>query len=129
MEYFVKIDSYKVNRKHRSQPSSPTCTQWLVSEWEEIRLFSIAKAKMWVCSKKCIWAIEKDNGKLTELGTTGQDMAYMAKYTKDHNDEWHGYPVTPLRSADRPPTKILDAWKADDIINKAQQSKIVKGKF
>lgn len=84
---------------------------------------------MWVCPKNCLWVIEKDGEKLAKLGVTDIDDAYMAKYVTNHNHEWHGYPVTPSRDADRPPTVILDSWKRDGIINKAQQGKIVKGKW
>ena len=125
----LKINSYKVNRKHRDQSPKPDCTQWTVSEWEEIRLFSIAKIKSWVCPKNCLWAIEKDGGTVVELGTTGNDSAYMAKFVSDNNHDWHGYPVTPSRNADRPPTSVLDSWKADGIINKCQQGKITKGRW
>ncbi|MBR9902610.1 MAG: hypothetical protein GYB15_01435 [Gammaproteobacteria bacterium] len=125
----MKIDSYKVNRKHRDQKPKPDCTQWIVSEWEEIRLFSIAKFKNWVCPKKCLWSIEKDGSNVVELGTDGMGSAYMAKFVSNHNHEWHGYPVTPSRSADRPPTSVLDSWRNDGLINKSQQGKIVKGRW
>lgn len=125
----MKLDSYKINRKHRNQAPKPDCTQWTISEWDEIRLFSIAKSKMWVCPKNCLWAIEKDGVNFIQLGTTGADIAYMAKYVTNLNHEWHGYPVTPSRNADRPPTMILDSWKKEGIITKSQQSKIVKGKW
>jgi len=125
----LKLDSYKVNRKHRDQVAKADCTQWIVSEWEEVRLFTVAKKNEWICPKNCLWAIEGNGKKFTELGKTDKDLAYIAKYVTNHNHEWHGYPVTPSRSADRPPTAILDCWRNGNIITKSQQGKIVKGKW
>lgn len=125
----MKLDSYKVNRKHRDQVAKEDCTQWVVSEWEEIKLFAMAKTYDWACPKGALWAIEKKDGVIVELGRTDKDAAYLAKYVTNINNEWHGYPVTPLRQADRPPTKILDAWRNADLITKSQQGRIVKGKF
>lgn len=125
----MKIAGYKVNRKHRDQTAKADCTQWTVDEWEEIRLFTVAKSKMWVCPKNCLWVTHKNNGHLCAIGSSGVESAYIAKFVVDHNHEWHGYPVTPLREADRPPTTILDSWRAEGLINKAQQGKIIKGKF
>ncbi len=105
------------------------CTQWVVSEWEEIKLFAMAKAYDWACPKGALWAMEKNEGVIVELGRTDKDAAYMAKYVTNINDEWHGYPVTPFRQADRPPTKILDAWRNAELITKSQQGRIVKGRF
>lgn len=125
----MKLDSYKINRKHRDQVAKDDCTQWTVSEWEEIKLFSIAKANQWVCPKGCLWAVERSGSNLAELGRTGRDIAYMAKYVTNQNHEWHGYPVTPSRLADRPPTVILDSWRNAELITKPQQAKIIKGKW
>ena len=125
----MKLDSYKVNRKHRDQKAKADCTQWKVSEWEEVKLFSIAKIKEWICPKNNLWAIEKNGNKHTELGHTDKDIAYLAKYVTNKNNEWHGYPVTPSREADRPPTIVLDSWRKEQLITKPQQSKIIKGKW
>ncbi|MBH0017894.1 hypothetical protein [Pseudoalteromonas sp. NGC95] len=125
----MKLDSYKVNRKHRDQKPKAACTQWKVSEWQEIKLFSTAKEKEWVCPRNHLWAIEKIGNIYTELGNTDKDIAYMAKYVTNKNNEWHGYPVTPSRDADRPPTTVLDAWREEKIITKPKQSKIIKGKW
>lgn len=118
-----------MNPKHRNQPAGPACTQWTISVWEELRLFSVAKENEWVCAKNSLWAIEKIDNVIRPLGTTGQDIAYIAKYVTDHNHEWHGYPVTPSRQADRPPTVILDNWERRGIITRHQQGHIVKGQF
>ena len=125
----MKFDGYKVNRKHRTQRAAATCTQWVVSEWEEIQLFSTAKLNEWICPKECLWAIRKINDKLSVLGKTDKKSAFIAKYVSNNNNEWHGYPVTPSRDADRPPSEVLDAWREAGIINKSTQAKIVKGKF
>lgn len=125
----MKLDSYKINRKHRDQIPKDDCTQWVVSEWIEIKLFSLAKTNDWACPKGCLWAVEKDGRGLVELGRTSQDTAFMAKYVTNLNNEWHGYPVTPSRMADRPPTTILDKWRGANLISKSQQAKIIKGKF
>lgn len=125
----LKIDSYKVNRKHRDQKPKADCTQWVVSEWEEIRLFSIAKYNDWFCAKSCLWAIEKNADFFVKLGSTGEDSAYMAKFVSNHNHEWHGYPVVPSKAADRPPTTVLDSWRERGIISRSQQAKIIKGRF
>jgi hypothetical protein len=125
----LRFSTYKVNRKHRDQTAKHNCTQWTISEWDEIRLFSVAKTNEWKCIKNCLWAIEKEDGDFSELGKTDKYTAFIAKYVVDNNQEWHGYPVTPSRDADRPPTEILDSWRSKNIISKAQQGKIIKGKW
>jgi len=125
----MKLESYKVNLKHRSQKPKKDCTQWIVSEWQELRLFIEAEANNWVCKKNCLWGISKNNDGLIPLGKTDTSDVYMAKYITNINNEWHGYPVSPAREADRPPTTILDSWIDKGFINKAKSRKIIKGYF
>lgn len=125
----MKLDSYKVNRKHRERSAQPTCTQWVIDEWEEVRLFSVAKRNHWVCTKSCLWAIEKEGSSYRKLGVTDKEEAYLAKYVTNRNNEWHGYPVTTSRDADRPPTEILDSWRNEGLITKPVQGRIVRGKW
>ncbi|MEI8656654.1 hypothetical protein [Vibrio sp. Hal054] len=125
----MKLSGYKVNPKHRKQKPKEDCTQWLVSEWVELNLFVNGKNNEWIDDKNNVWSIEGFIDKWTKLGTTGTNDAYMAKYVVDHNGEWHGYPVCPVKDADRPPTHILDDWKDRGIINKAKQAKINRGRW
>ncbi|EON88413.1 hypothetical protein [Plesiomonas shigelloides] len=125
----MKLSGYKVNPKHRKQKAKNDCTQWLVSEWDELDLFVYGRNNAWVDNKNNVWSINGSIGNWTKLGTTGTNDAYMAKYVVDHNGEWHGYPVCPEKDADRPPTNILDDWKAKGIIDKATQAKINKGRW
>lgn len=125
----MKLSSYKVNPKHRTQTPKEDCTQWTVSEWIELNLFVEGQKNEWVCKKNNVWSIQGSINNYIKIGHNGSDDAYMAKYVTDHNGEWHGYPVVPFRQADRPPTVILDNWKSRGIITKSMQASITKGKW
>ncbi|GHY53466.1 hypothetical protein VCSRO70_3586 [Vibrio cholerae] len=124
----MKDIRYVVNPKHRNMPPKEDRTQWIVSAWHEIKLFGEGQLNGWVHENNTVWAIEYNGEKHTTLGETDRRVAYMAKYVVDHNNEWHGYPVSPS-NADRPPSSILDDWENKGLISAPKKRKIVQGKW
>lgn len=126
----MKVDRYQVNGKHRTNAAKEDRTQWDVSTFHEIKLFAEAQMNGWICdNNKTIWAIEFINDEYTTLGNNGESEARLAKYIVDHNNEWHGYPVSTERNGDRPPSEILDKWISRNIISKSVRRKIQQGKW
>jgi hypothetical protein len=123
----MQFSSYKVHRKHRASKPTQEASIWTVPEWTEIQLFGIASQKQW-CEKGVLWAAMKEESKIAKLGNDTKCDLYIAKYKCDHNSEWHGYPVYP-KDHDIPPEKILEAWREEEIIDKADKRKIKKGQF
>lgn len=72
---------------------------------------------------------KKNNGNHTILGSNGSNDAKLAKYTNEHNNEWHGYPVSPVRSGDKPTNKILEDWERKELISRPERRKINSGKW
>ncbi|WP_171325086.1 hypothetical protein [Vibrio tubiashii] len=126
----MKVERYRVNEKHRKNAAKKDCTQWTVTDFHEIRLFADGQINGWTCDNdKTIWSIESVDGQVTVLGYNGNSDAKLAKFIVDHNNEWHGYPISPIRSGDKPPTAILDAWEKKGIISRPERRKINTGKW
>ncbi|MGR5154871.1 hypothetical protein [Photobacterium swingsii] len=126
----MKVDRYKVNDKHRKNAAKEDRTQWIVSDFYEIKLFGEGQINGWVCdNNKTIWSIEHRNGQHTILGSNGSSDAKMAKYTVDHNNEWHGFPIVPIRNGDKPTTRILEDWENKGLITRPQRRKINSGRW
>jgi hypothetical protein len=123
----MKFSSYKVNPRHRASKPTVNTSIWTVAEWTEIQLFGIASQKQWV-EKGVLWAAMQENSKIAKLGIDTKYDLYIAKYKCDHNLEWHGYPVHP-KGHDIPPEKILESWRRENIIDKADKKRIQGGKF
>lgn len=122
----MKLSSYKVNPKHRGKPTQ-RASVWTVSEWTEILLFGRAKYKKWF-KGDILWAIEVENHQIAKIGRDLKCDLYIAKYICDSNSDWHGYPVFP-KDHDIPPETVLEAWRQEEIINKADKRRIQQGKF
>lgn len=126
----MKVKSYKINDKHRKNAAREDRTQWKISDFYEIKLFAEGQLNGWICDNdSTIWSIEKSNGTHTILGTNGSSDAKLAKYVVDNNDEWHGYPVSPIRSGDKPPSCILEDWERKGLISRPERRKINSGKW
>ncbi|MEH2093919.1 hypothetical protein [Nostoc sp.] len=123
----MKFSSYKVHTKHRASKPTEDVSIWTVPEWTEIQLFGIASQKQW-CEKGVLWAAMVENSKIAQLGIDIKYDLYIAKYKCDPNLEWHGYPVHP-ENHDIPPEQILEAWRKENIIDKADKRKIKGGQF
>jgi hypothetical protein len=126
----VKVERYIVNDKHRKNAAKTDCTQWGVSDFYEIKLFAEGQINGWICDdNKTIWSIERNDGSHTVLGSNGSNDAKLAKYVVDHNNEWHGYPVSPNRNGDKPSTAILKDWESKELITRPERRKINTGKW
>lgn len=116
---------YTVNYQHRGKLTIAQKSQWRVSEWEELRLFLLAQSNEWICSKKCLWAVDEEFHVIGE-GTNGN--LFIAKYSPDQ-DNWHGFPVSPKRDGDRPPSETLKDWVNRGFVRKSVATKMAQGKF
>ncbi|EOD6736278.1 hypothetical protein QMS71_08145 [Cronobacter sakazakii] len=108
---------YTINPKHRGRVAKSDCTQWVVSEEEELNFFDESLTNNFNCASSFFWwALDKDI--TPHLGVTDTDKAYIAKFVSDNNDIWHGYPVTGLRKNDIPDDTIIKKWKEGSVIKK-----------
>ena len=125
----MQFSSYKVNRKHRGRVPTDDASMWSVSEWDEVFLFATAQASGWMKpGENVLWAIRRAGKSLCKLGDDPENPLYIAKYTTDHNSEWHGYPVHP-RKDDIPPECVLERWREAGLIDKTDKKRIQGGKF
>jgi hypothetical protein len=126
----MQITSYKVNPKHRMGKPTQTASQWTVSEWDEIQLFGEAGVKQWRSpDQEILWALRlSSNNRLSKIGKDISNDLFFAKFTCDHNKEWHGYPVYP-RGAAIPPENVLELWRESNFIDKAAKKKIQSGRY
>jgi len=121
--------AYRVNPVHRGALPKARKSQWTISEWHELRLFTLAECKGWVSSKKQeLWSIYIQGGKRIKIGEDLDGDLYIAKYVTDANNEWHGYPVAP-RQYDIPPNEVVSSWHENGLIDKTDKSRIIGGKF
>ena len=114
---------------------------WTILEWEELFLCAIAGIKGWKSPEKdnVLWSLALDeNKRIRKLGVgveqnksgkkQGQTDLFFAKFTLDHNNQWHSYPVLAI-GHDIPPSCVLQKWLNGEIIDKATVRKITKGQF
>lgn len=123
---------YDSNRgKHRNRRPKSDRTIWLVSEEKEEVFFWGAVREKYICDKNCYWWVDVTPGTNQKgiIGRTDVNYAFIAKFTSDHNNEWHGYPVTTERSPyDVPHTTILDKWRELNFFSKKEVTDIKRGK-
>ena len=106
----MPISRYVVNQKHRVAQPTDVASVWRVSDWQEIVLCSEAAVKNWACNKGALWNTSEKFGKdQYRLGEDKEGNLWVAKFVSDHNNEWHGYPVRPLKF-DIPPAATVQAW-------------------
>ncbi|MCK5869454.1 MAG: hypothetical protein KAG45_02210, partial [Methyloprofundus sp.] len=96
----MKFKAYTVNYQHRGKLPLHQKSQWVVSEWEELRLFTLANINNWQCKKQNLWSVHEQ---FNVLGRDQKGDLHIAKYWANQ-DVWHGYPVSSKRSGDRPPS-------------------------
>lgn len=125
----MKYDSN--DGKHRNRKPKPDRTIWLVSEAEEEAFFWSAVKKPYLCDKNCYWWVDVIPGTNDKnvMGRTDKNFAFIAKYTGNHNNEWHGYPVTGERTPhDVPHSYILEAWRKLKFFSKKEATDLKKGR-
>lgn len=121
----MKFKLYTVNYQHRGGLPLHQKAQWRVDEWEELRLFAMAQKNNWICEKSCLWSV---NEEFKVIGEDERGDLYYAKYWSNQ-DNWHGFPVSSKRDADRPPSKTLKDWVDRGYVRKKIASRIAEGKF
>lgn len=122
---------YKCNPKHRNTKPKSDKTIWLVSQEQEELFFRKSVNDNYLCDKNCYWWVDvkPETSEKIIMGQTDVNYAYIAKFKSDHNDEWHGYPVTAERAPhDIPHTTILDEWKKLKFFSKKEVSDLKKGR-
>lgn len=122
----MKFKGYTVNEQHRGMLPLHQKSQWRVDEWEELRLFFLAYKNEWICNKNHLWSLSES---FSVLGEDSKGELNLAKYWSDHQNVWHGFPVSPKRTGDRPPSEVLKDWMQKGFVKKREASKIAEGKF
>lgn len=122
------FESYKIKSDHRDVSMMKHKSQWSISQWQELNLFSTAHANGWfIKDKGTVWAILVSSDGLNVLGTDSSYELFIARYTCDQG-QWHGYPVAP-KQHDRPPSNILKTWHSSGLINNSTMNKWLQGKI
>ena len=116
---------YKVNHQHRGLLPLHQKSQWIISEVDEQTLFIKAKNNKWFCPKNDLWSIDNQ---FIEIGKDSVGGLYIAKFWGNQG-EWHGFPVSPKRQIDRPPTSAIKDWVDKKIIRKRIGNKMAQGQF
>lgn len=119
---------YTPHPHHRSAAYARKKSQWAIALTEELNTYTVAVAKNWQCSRGYYWGLHLVNTLPTVLGHSPApeaDPLKIAKFVGDAAQNWHGYPVAHWkRPWDKPDGLVLQAWRADGLINKATMSKI-----
>ncbi len=125
----MRISRYVLNQKHRAAQPSANASVWRIPDWEEISLCVEAAKKQWTCAKGSIWNASASVTLATaRLGEDTQGDLWVGKFISDHNDEWHGYPVRPIKT-DIPPAVAIRAWVALGRITLANARRMQKGQL
>lgn len=125
----MKYDSN--DGKHRNRQPRADRTIWLVTESKEENYFWSAVDKSYLCDKNCYWWVDVTPGTNDKniMGQTDINYAYIAKFTTNHNAEWHGYPVTGERTPhDVPHSDILETWRKLKFFSKKEATDLKRGR-
>lgn len=124
-EHLIESKKYVINPKHRCNAAKADCTQWTVTENEELVCFGNSIVNNYLCPSQCYWwVVDKETSQ--RLGKTDIDDAYIAKFVVDNNATWHGYPVTGKRELDIPDSSILIIWGNSGVLKKKYIRNIAK---
>lgn len=127
---------YAVNNKHRDYTQEKS--QWHITTAYELDIFTHGLINDWLSDdKRILWSVHR-NGNDTVIGVESQSNKnsgskcsglYIAKFTCDHNKEWHGYPISGYKKDDRNiPKRISDDWLSRKLISKRIFNKFQQGK-
>ena len=126
--YQVKADHRKPNWKSSEK------SLWTAKEYYEIDIFSYGLVSQWITkisSKEIVWSFHRDSN-TDSIIKIGEDHRHnkiknlgLAKFTKDNNNTWHGYPIDPV--TDPIPDEIIQKWSKTIGVKLAQR--INKGKI
>lgn len=124
----IIFNSYQVKADHRNTSKIAEKSQWTISEWKEVYLFSLGKEHGWGCEKGFIWSVWSENCQPQIVGYDNEnpDLCFM-KFRADKQHQWHGYPVVP-RNHDKPPSPVINAWRKDNLITNVLANRITQGK-
>lgn len=125
----MPISRYVLNQKHRVAQPTTVASVWRVSDWQEVALCSEAAIRNWTCSKGALWnTSEKFGANEYLIGEDQKGNLWVAKFVSDHNSEWHGYPVRPVKY-DIPPAQAIRAWCEIGRIDASDARRIQKGQL
>jgi hypothetical protein len=124
----MKFNSYQIKSDHRDTSKIKEKSQWTISEWKEVHLFSLAKENGWGCDKGFIWSVWSVGCLPQKVGydKDNPDLFFM-KFRCDKQNQWHGYPVIP-RAHDKPPSSVINAWRDGDLVTNVLANRITQGK-
>ncbi len=114
---------------HRN--NNPNKSQWTINTNQEASCFKSSYTNNWYVNSNA-WGLHYLGEGISYLGV-GEDRnkkLFLAKFKKEPNKNfWHGYPADYQRNnQDLPDNDILNIWKSNNILTKAQISKIIQGK-
>ena len=126
---------YQVKADHRKPKwNSKVKSLWTAIEYHEIDIFSYGLIKSWIpetSNKEIVWSFHRDSNenKILKIGEDHRNTKIknlgLAKFTKDNNNTWHGYPIDPV--TDPIPNEIIQKWSKTIGVKLAQR--INKGKI
>lgn len=123
---------YVLKSDHRGTPSEHKCT-WTIHRVAELACFAEMIAKHWHQDDTGWGLCYDDGGNPVELGRNSSDeVLKLAKFPCDQGiapPVWHGYPADYLRrQQDRPPMRILNAWRTEGFVKKFEIARIRGGR-
>ncbi len=129
----MRFSCYQINTQHRNGKTNKS--QWIVDEITELEIFLRGFKNGWTDSKKqYIWSFFQTPfssiiGSERSNNNSSQKSLYMAKFSVDNNNTWHGYPISSYLQADHPPQTLVNKWMETGTVNKKEYNKWVKGKL
>lgn len=129
---------YTVNNQHRNN-NNKAKSQWCITTNYELDIFTHGLINGWLSNDKTIlWSVHR-SGNDTIIGMESQENKnkgskcsdlYIAKFTCDHNEEWHGYPISGYQNDSRNiPKQISDDWLRRKLISKRIFNRFQQGKI
>lgn len=119
---------FYVSLNYHRKSGNPQKAIWDVSPDYEFETFKEADEKDWYDTSDSYWGI-RDDGRAV-LGSRGERLCKFPN-PSNPNDEWHGYPVSPLERgpADAPPKALVDHWHQQQVISKTTHRRIMQKKI
>ena len=137
---YMTFKCYQIKDDHRNIGRIAFKSQWTISPQEELDIFCYGLINNWFGNNRNeIWSIHRSCNKEQSMINIGKDKnrkqnnknkkLYIAKFTSDHNETWHGYPVAALADEEMPPQHIRNQWRDLGLISKRDLTNLNKGQL
>lgn len=128
------FSGYQIKSDHRDKTHMKS--QWEVNEIEELKVFTFGFCNNWIDEKDdVLWSCSEDfqsigfESKKNRLRGSKCKELFFARFTKDKQHVWHGFPISKYNNEDRIPKSVIEKMQKYFSSNPPCKNKFCKSSF